>query len=291
MPVNPDAVGSKGTPQTWAWTSKDALLYALGVGCGVSDPVGEELEFTTENTAGTDQKVLPTFGVLAGFNASGGTSAMGKIGSFDPRMLVHGQQGIVLHRPIPVDGEVSTVDEVTGVYDKGKGAVVATKTTATLTADNQPLFDLTSSVFIVGEGGFGGDRGPSAKTNIAPERAPDHSVTYQTRPDQALLYRLSGDRNPLHSDKRFSDVGGFPKPILHGLCTYGFTGRGLLSALCDNDPAGFKAMDARFSSPVLPGEKLTVNIWAGAGESGGAVFQTLGEDGRVVIDNGGFTHT
>ena len=290
MPVNPDAVGSKGTPQTWSWTSKDALLYALGVGCGVEDPVGAELEFTTENTGGTEQKVLPTFCVLAGFNASGGTSAMGHIGTFDPRMLVHGQQGISLHRPIPVQGEISMVDEVSGVYDKGKGAVVATKTTATLTSDNQPLFDLTSSVFIVGEGGFGGDRGPSAKRNVAPERAPDRSITYQTRADQALLYRLSGDRNPLHSDKRFSDVGGFPKPILHGLCTYGFTGRGLLSALCGNDPAGFKAMDARFSSPVLPGEALTVIIWAGAGENGGAIFQTVGGDGRVVIDNGGFSY-
>ena len=290
MPINKDAVGSKGTARTWAWDSRDALIYALGVGCGVADPVGSELEFTTENTMGVDQKVLPTFGVLAGFNAHGGKSAMSGIGTYDPRMLVHGEQGIRLHRPIPVAGEITLVDEITGIYDKGKGAVVATKAVATLTADSQPLFELTSSVFIVGEGGFGGDRGPSDKINVAPDRAPDHALTYQTREAQALLYRLSGDRNPLHSDKKFSDVGGFPKPILHGLCTYGFTGRALLSALCGNAPARFKAMEGRFSSPVLPGESLTIRMWTGEGEPGTAIFQTVGGDGRIVLNNGGFTY-
>ena len=288
MPINTDAVGSKGTPRSWAWTSKDALLYALGVGAGAADPVGSELEFTTENTMGVDQKVLPTFGVLAGFNATGGKSAMSNAGTYDPRMLVHGEQGIRLHRPIPVEGEITLVDEITGIYDKGKGAVIATKAEATLEADGQPLFELTSSVFIVGEGGFGGDRGPADASNKAPEREPDISVTYQTREDQALLYRLSGDRNPLHSDKKFSDVGGFPKPILHGLCTYGFTGRALLASLCENDPARFKAMQGRFSSPVLPGEALTIRIWTGEGADGTAIFQTVGGDGRVVLNHGGF---
>ncbi len=290
MPINIEAVGSKGSPRTWAWDSKDALLYALGVGCGVSDPVGAELEFTTENTMGVDQKVLPTFCVLAGFNAEGGKSAMANAGTYDPRMLVHGEQGIRLHRPIPVSGEISLTDEITGIYDKGKGAVIATKGIATLAADGKPLFETTSSVFIVGEGGFGGDRGPADKPNEAPDRAPDLSVTYQTRPDQALLYRLSGDRNPLHSDKTFSDVGGFPKPILHGLCTYGFTGRALLSLLCGNDPTRFKAMEGRFSSPVLPGEALTIKIWTGEGAGKTAIFQTVGGDGRVVINNGGFEY-
>ena len=288
MPVNPDAVGAKGEPRMWSWDSRDALLYALGVGAGVADPVGAELQFTTENTAGVDQQVLPTFCVLSGFNARGGASAMGSVGTFDPRMLVHGEQGIVLHRPIPVEGAITMVDEVTGIYDKGKGAVIATASKATLDADGEPLFDMTSSVFITGEGGFGGDRGPSTKTNVAPETAPDLSVTYQTRDDQALLYRLSGDRNPLHSDKQFSDVGGFPKPILHGLCTYGFTGRGLLSALCDNDPSRFTGMEGRFSSPVLPGEALTINIWKTG--DGTAIFQTAGSDGRIVLNNGGVTY-
>ncbi|MGH1504298.1 MAG: MaoC/PaaZ C-terminal domain-containing protein [Acidimicrobiales bacterium] len=290
MPINPEAVGAKGEARRWEWNSTDALLYAVGIGAGMDNPVGAELEFTTENTAGVDQKVLPTFCVLAGFNATGGSSAMANIGSFDPRMLVHGEQGVVLHRPIPVEGAITMVDEVTGIYDKGKGAVVATKSSAVLEADGEPLFDLTSSVFIVGEGGFGGDRGPSAEANVAPERDADRSITYQTRPDQALLYRLSGDRNPLHSDKQFSDVGGFPKPILHGLCTYGFTGRALLAALCDNDVTRFQTMAGRFSSPVFPGEELTVDMWLGD-EAGTAVFQTKGADGRVVINNGGITFT
>src|SRR3990167_1960366 len=109
MPINPGAVGSKGTPRKWAWDSRDALLYSLGVGCGVADPVGAELQFTTENTMGVDQKVLPTFGVLSSFNARGGKSAMSEIGTYDPRLLVHGEQGIRLHRPIPVEGEIALV--------------------------------------------------------------------------------------------------------------------------------------------------------------------------------------
>ncbi|MEZ5340157.1 MAG: MaoC/PaaZ C-terminal domain-containing protein [Acidimicrobiales bacterium] len=254
---------------------------------GAEDPVGSELAFTTENTGGVDQQVLPTFPVLAGFNARGGSSAMANAGTFDPRMLVHGEQGVVLHRPVPVAAEIEIVDEIVGIYDKGKGAVVATKTRATLVSDGSPMFDLASSVFIVGEGGFGGDRGPSEKANVAPDREADVSITYQTREDQALIYRLSGDRNPLHSDKQFSDVGGFPRPILHGLCTYGFTGRALLHGICESDPSRFKAIEGRFTSPVLPGEALTISMWKDA--EGHAIFQTRGGDGRVVIDNGGLT--
>lgn len=289
MPVNPDAVGARGEPRRASWTADDCLLYALGIGAGVEDPVSFELEFTTENTQGVEQKVFPTFAVIAGFTARGGRSALSEAGTWDNRMLVHGEQGIRLHRPIPTSGEVEMVDEIIGIYDKGKGAVIATKSEATLVADGQPLFDTTSSVYIMGEGGFGGERGPSGKTNVAPERDPDHQITYQTRPDQALLYRLCGDRNPLHSDKQFSDVGGFPKPILHGLCTYGFTGRALLHTLCDSDPERFHAMEGRFTSPVLPGEALTIKMWndGGGGDGRRAIFQTCGGDGRVVFDNGG----
>lgn len=284
MPINPEAVGSTSEGNRWAWTADDALLYALGVGAGAIDPVSQELAFTTENTAGVDQQALPTFCVISAHKARGGTSVMSSIGSFDPRMLVHGEQGLVLHRPMPVSGEVAVTDEITAVYDKGKGAVIVTESRAVLVADSQPLFDLTSSVFIVGEGGFGGERGPSGGVNTIPETEPDVAITYQTRPDQALLYRLSGDRNPLHSDKQFSDVGGFPRPILHGLCTYGFTGRAILHGLCSGDPTRFRAMNARFTSPVLPGEELTTRMWK-LGE-GQASFQTLGSDGRVVLDNG-----
>ena len=287
MPLNLDAVGAKGEPRRASWNSSDSLLYSLGVGAGVEDPVGGELAFTTENTSGVEQQVLPTFVVTLGFKSSGGRSAMSQIGSFDPRMLVHGEQGVTIMGPIPTEGEVETVDEIVGIYDKGKGAVVATKSVSTLVGADTPLFELFSSVFIVGEGGFGGDRGPASPPG-PPDRAPDAELSAQTRTDQALLYRLTGDRNPLHSDKQFSDVGGFPRPILHGLCTYGFTGRLLLQGLCDSNPLNFKGMYGRFSSPVMPGEKLVVQLWNDG--DGCALFRTLGEDGRVVINSGTVDH-
>jgi acyl dehydratase len=279
MPINPDAVGSRSEPLERSWTSKDALLYALGVGAGAADPFAE-LEFTTENTADTPQRVLPTMAVVLG---GGGGSALGRIGTFNPAMLVHGEQAIELFGPIPVAGTVSAVGEVVGIYDKGKGAVVVTEETATDTSTGEPLFTTRASLFIRGEGGWGGDRGPSGPQNVAPDRAPDHTVTYATRIDQALLYRLSGDRNPLHSDPSFAAMGGFDRPILHGLCTYGFTGRALLHTLCAGDPARFRSMEGRFSSPVMPGESLTVSMWV---DGDAAVFRTTGDDGRVVLEAG-----
>ena len=273
MPLNPDAVGSKGEPVEVSWTSKDCLLYAVGIGAGT-----HELAFTTENTNDVQQLVFPTFPVVIGW---GKGSAMGKIGSFNPALLVHGQQSVTLHRPVPVEGTATLESEITGMYDKGKAAVVVTTTTATL--DGEPLYTNTASVFIRGEGGWGGDRGPSGPRNEPPEREPDRRVTYETSPNQALLYRLSGDRNPLHSDPAFAAMGGFDRPILHGLCTYGFTGRALLHTFCGSDPARFHHIEGRFTSPVMPGEALTVNMWeSGDGE---AVFTTAVGD-RLVIDQG-----
>ena len=284
MPINPDAVGTKSEPARRKWSSKDALIYALGVGAGAADPL-DELQFTTENTNGTPQRALPTIAVVLGPMGGG----FGAIGSFNPAMLVHGEQGITIHQEIPVEGELEAVSEITGIYDKGKGAVVVSESTATLVSTGEALFSTRMSAYIRGEGGFGGDRGPSGTPNQAPDRAADHTVTVQTRSDQALIYRLSGDRNPLHSDPSFAAMGGFDKPILHGLCTYGFTGRALLHALCQGDPARFKGLDARFSSPVMPGEALTINVWEDG--AGTAIFQTCGEDGRVVIDAGRVTFT
>jgi acyl dehydratase len=276
MPINPDAVGNQSDPVHASWTSKDALLYAVGIGAGV-----DELAFTTENTSGVDQRVFPTFAVVVGWGMG---SAMRGIGSFNPAMLVHGEQRVTLHKPIPADGSVTMVSKIVGIYDKGKAAVVATETEATDDADGTPLFTTYSSAFIRGEGGWGGDRGPSGPRNVPPDRAPDEQVTYQTSPDQALVYRLSGDRNPLHSDPAFAAMGGFDRPILHGLCTYGFTGRALLHTLAGGDPARFHHIEGRFSSPVLPGDALTITMWrTGDGE---AVFTTAKQDGTVVIDQG-----
>jgi acyl dehydratase len=278
MPINPDAVGSTSAPERRKWTSKDSLIYALGVGAGAADPL-DELAFTTENSQDVTQRALPTQAVVLGM----GGGALASIGTFNPVMLVHGEQSVRLDRELPVEGEIESVGEVVGIYDKGSGAVVVTEPRTTLVSDGQPLFTSSASLFLRGEGGWGGDRGPSSKFT-APERDPDREVTYETRTDQALLYRLSGDRNPLHSDPKFAAMAGFPKPILHGLCTYGFTGRALLHLLCDGDPARFRGMGGRFSSPVFPGEALTVKAWIeGDGE---AVFQTFGPDGRVVLDSG-----
>ena len=274
MPLNPAAVGATSEPAEFSWTSKDALLYAVSIGAGEA-----ELPFTTENTAGVDQVVFPTFPVVMGYGA--GRGVMSEIGSFNPALLVHGQQAVTLHRPIPPSGTATLTSKLTDMFDKGKAAVVVTQNEVVM--DGEPLYSTRMSAFIRGEGGWGGDRGPSGPQNVPPERAPDHEITYQTSPDQAFLYRLNGDRNPLHTDPSFAAAGGFDKPILHGLCSYGFTGRGLLHLLCGSDPAKFHHIEARFASPVLPGEALTVKAWeTGDGE---AVFTTSVDD-RVVIDQG-----
>jgi acyl dehydratase len=205
-----------------------------------------------------------------------------RIGDFDPAMLVHAEQAFELHRPLAAEGAVRATSKVTGIYDKGKGALVVSEATAVDPETGEPVITSRSSAFIRGEGGFGGDRGPRDDW-AAPDRKPDHEVTYRTRPEQALIYRLSGDRNPLHSDPAFAARAGFDRPILHGLCTYGVTGRALLHALAGSDPARFASMSGRFSSPVVPGESLTVSMWA---EGTTAVFRATKEDGTVVIDRG-----
>ncbi len=275
MPINPDAVGTKGKATKRSWTSKDALLYAVGVGAGTG-----ELPFTTENTKDTPQRVLPTFAVIVG----GGGIPMDKIGSFNPALMVHGEQGIELYDEIPAEGDIESVGECTAIWDKGSAAVLEFESTSTNLATGKPLLKTRTLLFCRGEGGWGGDRGPSDKIEF-PDRAPDHQVTYETREDQALTYRLSGDRNPLHSDPSFAAMGGFEKPILHGLCSWGFTGRALLHTLCAGDPARFKSMNSRFSKPVIPGDSLTISMWV---DGNTALFKTANQHGDTVIDQGVF---
>lgn len=275
MPINPEAVGAKGDAVRRSWTSKDALLYAVGIGAGTG-----ELQYTTENTKDLDQKVFPTFAVIIG----GGGIPMKAVGSFNPALMVHGEQGIELLGEIPADGEIESVGECTAIWDKGSAAVLEFSSESRNVATGEPLLRTRTMLFCRGEGGWGGDRGPSERIEF-PDREPDKQVSYTTREDQALTYRLSGDRNPLHSDPSFAAMGGFEKPILHGLCTYGFTGRGLLHALCDGDASRFKSMNARFSKPVIPGDTLTVSMWVDGNE---ALFRTTNQNGDVVIDQGVF---
>lgn len=283
MALNLEAIGTVGEPESRSWEPDDALLYALGVGAGHPDPlVG--LEFTTENTGAHPQKVLPTFGVLKGMP---GGSAFSSIGSFNPAMLVHADQGIEVHSTIEPSGSVVATTTLTDIVDKRSGALVSTSTEVVDADSGEALFTTHAGMFIRGEGGFAadGDRssGSAPSGEPVPERDPDDEVTYTTSTSQALLYRLCGDRNPLHSDPDFAALGGFDRPILHGLCTYGFTGRALLHTLCGSDPARFGHIEGRFASPVLPGEALTVDMWING--DGEAVFVTRVDD-RVVIDQG-----
>lgn len=277
MPIDPSAVGTESEPVERDWSSKDALLYAIGVGCGT-----DELAFTTENTSGIDQMVLPTFATVLGQGAGG---AMSSIGTFNPAMLVHGEQSVGLSKPIPPEGKVTTVAKITGIWDKGSGSVIDVELQSVDAKTSEPMFTNTSSLFIRGEGGFGGERGPSGPRNVAPERDPDHVLSYETLPAQALIYRLSGDRNPLHSDPVFAQMAGFDRPIIHGLCTYGFTGRALLHALCGSDVGRFGSMEGRFTKPAWPGDTLTIKMWVDGDE---AIFRTETQRGDVVLDQGRF---
>lgn len=280
MGLDLNAVGRTAGPSEVSWDSRDAMLYALGVGAGQADPF-KELNLTTENSAGHEQVILPVYGVVLTQRAA----ARPDMGAVDRTKLVHAEQGFTLHKPLPLQGTVRVTGKITGIYDKGSGALVTTTAEVVDAATGELLVSTNSGSFIRGAGGWGGDKGPSGAAPV-PTRAPDVQVSSRTRPDQALLYRLSGDRNPLHSDPDFARRGGFDKPILHGMCTYGITSRLLIQALCDGDPRKVKSMSARFTKPVIPGDELTVQAWK---ENGSIRFRTLGEGGATVLDFGTLT--
>ncbi len=270
MPIDLSAIGKKLSPVTHTYTERDVLLYALGVGAGT-----DELRFTYEQ----DLKVLPTFAVIPAFPAMlnlGGAMAV------NPVMVLHGEQRIELHGPIPTAGTVTTTPTIKAVYDKVKGALVVVETES-VDERGRLLFRNTSGIFARGEGGFGGDRGPSGPKNAPPERPPDRSIAMKTLPQQALLYRLSGDMNPLHADPNFAKMAGYDRPILHGLCTFGHAGRAVLQAFCGNDPARMKSFEVRFSGVVFPGETITTDMWQV--EKGKIVFTAKTERGEVVLSS------
>jgi acyl dehydratase len=276
MAMKLDLVGKTSAPTKFSYSSKDTILYALGVGAKA-----DELDYLFEMNG---PRVLPTFAVVPSFQAL--VSVTGQLAA-NPMMVVHGEQKIRLHRPIPPSGDLSTVAEVKGIYDKGKGALVLVEARTT-DAAGEPLFDNWFSVFARGEGGFGGERGPEAlkadpPEGKAPDFAPDFAMTEATTAEQALLYRLSGDLNPLHASPQFAKMGGFDRPILHGLCTYGFAGRAFLKHVCGGDASKFKSFAARFAGVVYPGDTLTTEGWRVA--PGTWVLRTKTQDERIVLSN------
>jgi acyl dehydratase len=286
MAIDPSAVGAVTEPMLYEWTDRDTLLYALGVGAGLDD-----LAFTTENSHDVDQQVLPTYAVIC----CPAFGAAGLVGKFNWAMLLHGSQSIRLHAPLPPAGKLSVVSEVADIQDKGEGkfAVVMLRGRGTV-PESGTLIAETSTTFVVrGAGGFGGQPGQRPAAPEFPDREPDARIALPTREDQALIYRLSGDRNPLHSDPWFArELAGFPKPILHGLCSYGVAGRALVAELGGGVAANITSIASRFSSPVFPGETLTTLIWRT--DAGKAVFRTEasapegadGAEARVVLDDG-----
>ena len=256
MPISyPDILDIKSVPQTREWTDRDTMLYALGIGMG-SDPMNEaELPFVFE--AGL--KGVPT---MATCMAWGGGPSAGLMG-INFLLVVHGEQKVEIHKPLPTEATVELDGRVLGAWDKGagKGAVIVVETTMKDKKSGDLLATLTSSIFARGDGGFGGPAEGAPEPHQVPDRAPDVSLNFPTTENQALIYRLSGDRNPLHADPNFAKMAGFPRPILHGLCTYGITCRAVLQAYADMDPTKIKSHAIRFSSPVFPGETVTVDLW------------------------------
>jgi acyl dehydratase len=272
MPLNPDAVGTSTDAVPTTWKKKDSILYALGVGCGIDD-----LQFTTENSKGITLQALPTIPVVLAQ-----TPILAMIGDLDWTKIVHASQAVRLHRPVPAEGSASNVATVTGIYDKGKAAIVTTETIGTDAATREKLWTSEMSIYIRGAGGWGGDKGPSSRTGV-PDHEPHLSMKIDTASNQALIYRLCGDRNPLHSDPSFAKAAGFERPILHGLCTYGIAGRALVACLADSDAARIACITGRFASPVYPGDQLTVEIWR-RGDS--AAFFRVRVDDTEVISGG-----
>jgi acyl dehydratase len=275
--ISSDLVSMTFEPVPFKWDSKDTMLYAVGVG---AKPEGE-LEFVYE---GKGPKVLPTFAVIPGMLSMGGLVSNVEI---NLAMLLHGEQGITLHREIPAEGNVRVTGRISEVWDKGKAAVIGAE--GIVEDDNGPLLTTKATLFIRGAGGFGGERGPStANVNVAPDRKPDHVIEEPTRPEQGAIYRLSGDRNPIHIDPDFAKMAGFDKPFMHGLCTYGIVGRAILRALCGGDPARFKSFDARFADQVYFGDTIVTKIWQTA--PGEAIVQAETQKGNVVLSQARATY-
>ncbi|MEJ8656901.1 MaoC/PaaZ C-terminal domain-containing protein [Streptomyces sp. MS1.AVA.4] len=284
MPIDAArAVAAEPRSAEITWDHKDIQLYHLGLGAGsfqgqgspATDP--DELRYTLESRL----HVLPSFATVAGagMGVVGGLSAPGI--DVDLAAVLHGGQTITLHRPIPVRGRATSTSRVAAVYDKGKAAILVLRSEAA--DEDGPLWTSDAQIFVRGEGGFGGERGPSARAE-QPDREPDKVVERAVREDQALLYRLSGDWNPLHADPEFAKLAGFDRPILHGLCTYGITLKAVVDTLLDGDVTRVRSYSTRFAGVVFPGETLRIRMWAGADRVQVSVTAVDRDDAPVLAD-------
>lgn len=259
------------------WDHKDIQLYHLGLGAGrpATDP--DELRYTLESKL----HVLPSFATVAGAGMAmlGGLAAPGI--DVNLAAVLHGGHSIELHRPIPVKGEATSTSKVAAVYDKGKAAVIVLRSEVA-DADG-PLWTSDAQLFVRGEGGFGGERGPSV-TSGRPGREPDRTEERHIREDQALLYRLSGDWNPLHADPEFAKLAGFDQPILHGLCSYGMTLKAVVDTLLGGDVSRVRAYRTRFAGIVFPGETLRIRMWQEPGRVLVSVTAVERDDAPVLAD-------
>ncbi|MFD6858044.1 MaoC/PaaZ C-terminal domain-containing protein [Rhodococcus sp. NPDC060090] len=257
MPIDPSvALGATLPVQEFSWTSSDVQLYNLGLGAGARPTDAGELRYLRDG----DPQVLPTFATVAAtFHDTEPPKVSFPGVEIDLAKVVHGSQEVAVHAPIPASGKGRTTTRIAEVWDKGKAAVIVQES-VTEDLDGNPLWTARSSIFARGEGGFGGERGPSGSVEL-PDRAPDAEFDVPTLPQQALLYRLCGDRNPLHSDPDFAKAAGFPAPILHGLCTYGTVCKSITDHLLDSDATRVAGFRAKFAGVVFPGETLRVRVW------------------------------
>ena len=257
MPIDPAvALGAELPAQEFSWSSSDIQLYNLGLGAGSRPTDAGELRYLGDHAP----QALPTFATVAAtFHQIEPPKVSFPGIEIDLAKVVHGSQEVLVHAPIPPSGKGRTVTRISEVWDKGKAAVIVQEST-TEDLDGTPLWRARSSIFARGEGGFGGERGPSESVEL-PDREPDAEIDVPTLPQQALLYRLCGDRNPLHSDPEFATAAGFPAPILHGLCTYGIVCKAVTDRFLDADTARVAGFRARFAGVVFPGETLRIRVW------------------------------
>lgn len=251
-----DALTQKLTGVKASYSDTETMLYALSIGMGRDPLDASELPFVFE-LGGEPLRTVPTMAAVLGRgNITGGLK-------LDYTLVLHGEQRLTVHRPLPPKADLVCDSRVVEVLDKGagKGALVYTETVLRIEGESEPLVTLGGTIFARGDGGFGGPSGPTPPVHPIPEREPDHRHVIETRPDQALIYRLNGDRNPLHADPELAKRAGFPVPILHGLCSYAIACRAVLATVCGNDPTKIASFDVRFTSPVYPGETIETDIW------------------------------